>query len=369
MGPTDARTLAAGLLLVGCASAPRPIAAELSYVGSSTVGRFVRDAAVVYPAHFAIDTAPESAGGEQAVLESASDLGGVARQPKPAVLATGVEATLIGRDAIAVVVHAGVDVEGVSLAELAGLFTGAITGWAELGGPDLPVHPFVVGEESATRRVFQERVLEGAPYVRCEVVRPDRAILGRVAETPGGVAAISFSFLEDAAGVRPLAVEGETPTVTNFDYPLARPLYLLWRRGDPAVEAFVAWTVGREGQRVLMRHFVGTDVVGSVGAPDEPPPVGYLVVRTETFEVLDGGVPYYPHGPYEVLTRHGEFLRRVRNHRGTNDEQPTRIALEPGVYLVRTRAGGEGTVEFFVTVRAGRTTDLDVLARLDEEGT
>ncbi len=361
LSPTPVRCLASLVAaLAGCA-APAPAPVELLYVGSSTVGLFVREASLAWPGgHFTLDTGPESDGGERAILESATDLAGVAREPRPETLAAGVEATLIGRDAIAVIVPLSLSVTGLSLEQLRGIFTGRITNWKELGGPSLPVRPLIVGPDSATRRVFREAVLGGEDYAGCEVATPDADLVQRVAVTPGAVGQISFSFLSGSTAVRALPVEGATPSVTNFDYPITRPLYLLWRAGDPAVQAFVHWALGPQGQRVVMRYFVGRGVRGSVEATGDRVSTGTLVVITETREVADGGILYYPHRPYEILSRHGEHLRRVRNHRGINDERPTRIELEPGIYLISTETRARGTVSFFATVRAGRTTTLDI---------
>ncbi len=338
------------------------------YAGSSTVGTFMLAADRAYPsASFVLDTAAESDGGEAAILESACDLAGVAREPSQSLESSGVRATLIGRDAIAVIVHQGVGIDGLSSIDLGRVFRGEVQSWSELGGADLPVRPFVVAEGSATRCVLREQLLNGEDVQSCEEVRPDGALVERVAQTPGAIGAISFAFLGPHETVKALALDGQHPAVANFDYALARPLYLLWRPENRAIAAFVSWALGDRGQRVVMESFVGRDVRGSVQAQEELVHVGTLVVHTETLETLDGGVLYYPHRPYELLTRHGEFIRKVRNHRGVNDEAPTRVPLTPGIYLIRTQTRDAGDVEFFATVTAGRTTQLNVLERLGKD--
>lgn len=287
--------------------------------------------------------------------------------PRPETLYSGVDATLIGRDAIAVVVHPSNPVADLSRADLGRLFTGRVASWNELGGRDLPVQALVVGPESATSDVFRAAVLGGGDFAGCEVVRPDGAILERVAADPGAIGHISFSFLEGRVGVRAIAIDGEPPAVTNFDYPVSRPLYLLSRPGRPEVDSFVAWTQTADGQGVVMRHFVGTRVVGSVGSVSPTVTTGTLVVRTETYPYYDGGIYYYPHEPYELRTREGGLLRRVPNHRGQNDEAPMRIDLSPGTYLVRTDTV-LGERNFLVTVESGRLTELDVVALLGLDG-
>ncbi|MFT7677004.1 MAG: phosphate transport system substrate-binding protein [Planctomycetota bacterium] len=333
------------------------------YLGSSTVAVFLRDAASAYDGvQLSFDTQPESDGGEQAILAGTTDLAGIAREPGAAILGSGVVASLIGRDAIAVVVNAKNPTLELGSEDLRRIFTGQIENWSQLGGPDLPLHAYVVAPESATYGLFQAKVLGGEPYTGCATVRPDTALLDQVAADPGGIGAISFSFLPKASDLRALAIDGAQPDVTNFDYPISRPLYLLWRRGDPALANFVKWTLSAPGQALLMRHFVGRRVLGSVGSQEAQPSMGSLVVVTPTYPFYDGGLYYYPHEPYSLHRRDGSFLRSITNHRGENDESPMRILLMPGTYLVRVRPESGDSLEYYVTIESDATTVLDVVA-------
>ncbi len=328
---------------------------------------FLREAELIHPhLRFEIDSEHESEGGEQAILDRRTMLAGTARRPTSNVLREGIVATEIGRDAIAVIVHRDNPVPDLSMDQLAGIFSGETSNWKDVGGPDLAIQPHVVGRESATREVFREKVLEGKDDSRCKVVRPDQEIIHEVAQSPGAIGHISFSFLQDVNLVRPLSVNGQAPAVTNFDYPICRPLYLLWREEAPRMEEFVSWCLSDEGQQVVMRHFVGSRVVASVRSVSKSRnTTGALIVYTETFPFNDGGIYYYPHLPYEIFDRRGQALvRRVRNHRGRNDEKPMRILLAPDLYLVRTRMSSGESPQFFVTIEPGKTTELRVLDQL-----
>ncbi len=239
----------------------------LRYIGSSTVGNFIQDAEAAYGrARFLIDTEPESVGGERAIVEGIADFAGIAAPPRPETLAKGVVATLIGRDAIAVIVHPGNPVAGLSLEQLRGLFTGGIRNWKEIGGADLDVHPIIVAPESATRQVFRSAVLGAADYVDCETVEPATEVIERVANDPGAVGQISFSFLGECGRARPVPVEGEEPRTENSTYPITRPLYLLWWPGRSSVAAFVSWAQSEEGQKVVMRKFLGVRSLRDAGS-------------------------------------------------------------------------------------------------------
>jgi phosphate transport system substrate-binding protein len=362
VGTSEARgILLARFAVVEDASPARASAQPvIRYVGSSTVAVFMREAARIYArAHLEIDDEAESMGGERAIAAGTTDLAGTARRPPPEILRAGIASTLIGRDGIAVVANAANPVRNLSLAQLRAIFTGEVRNWKDLGGPDLPIEPLVVAPGSATREVFREVVLGNQDYAKTQQIAPDAQIIDAIGKRPGAVGAISFSFLKDRTDLRAIPVDGEEPTVTNFDYPIARPLYLLWRDGDPEVEAFVEWSESDEGQLVVMKNFVGTRVVGSVRGVSEPEQTGTLMVYTETYPVDDGGIFYYPHRPYELLTRHGKPIRRVQNHRGENDERPMRVDLAPGTYLIRPETARKERAEFFVTIEVGKTTEVD----------
>jgi len=352
--------------LLGCLQAPRRPSGTIEYIGSSTVAGFLRDAEETYAAiEFRIDTAPESSGGERAILAGEADLAGLARRPAKGTLEQGVRATLIGRDAIAVLVGAENPITELSMVQLRGIFSGEVKSWNEVGGPDMAVVPFIVGPESATREVFRSLVLGSAVYSGCHQIRPDEAIAEAVSSTPGGIGQLSMSLIDSRSGARAIAVAGETPSVTSLDYPISRPLYLLWRRGNPTVEAFVQWTQTVEGQNIVMQRFVGRRVVGAAGSTPGDRRRGTLIVFTETEAVYDGGIYYYPHRPYEILTPEGLLVRRVPNRRGENDERPMSVDLPPGTYLIRTKTRDASDPEFFVTIEEDMRTKLDVVALLE----
>ncbi len=330
----------------------------IEYIGSSTVGIFIQNASSVYrKVKFNLNTQMESIGGEQSIVEGKAQLVGIAKLPETTTLQSGVVSTLIARDAITVIVSKNNKVKNLSLEQLRAIFTGRITNWKELGGADQPIKPLVVGEESATRSVFQQKVLNRDNYSGCFEIKPDPAIISAVADNPGAIGHISMAFLNKQDNVRPLAIEGQIPTVSNIDYPITRPLYLLYKEGNTFIENFVEWTHSIEAQRIIMKHFIGSWVVGTTEGSEES---GTLIVYTETFPVEDGGVYYYPHQSYDILTPDGELIKRVHNRLSPNDETPTHVQLPPGSYLIRPEGFTDKQKEFFVNIEAEKTTKVYV---------
>ncbi|NNC94825.1 MAG: hypothetical protein HKN92_04635 [Chitinophagales bacterium] len=335
----------------------------LRYEGSSTIAHFIEDAEKVYgKVSFEIQTETESSGGEKAILEGLADIGGVARVPSPQVLGKGVVSTLIGWDAIAIVVNNSNTVDNLTKEQLKGIYTNRITNWNELGGPDLEIKPYIVGTQSATRKVCRAVILENEDYVACETVTPDKDILSKVMSDPAAIGQISFSFLEDSKEkIRALSIDGQQPSSTNQNYPITRPLYLLWWTGRDEVTSFIEWTQSRQAQELIMKRFIGK-------SQENQDRNGDLIVYTRTYAVEEGGAYFYPHEPYEIYNDKNELIQRVENHLEATDENPSKLSLPPGKYLIWTetskKTGGE---KLLVKIEAGETARVFTNDRLEAE--
>lgn len=234
-------------------------AGTIQYEGSSTIGKYISDAAKVYEkSTFSISDDSESLGGETCVAEGSCELGGVARAVRPEILDRGVRAVTIGKDAISVIVNVQNPVNNLSTKQLKGIFSGEISNWSEVGGVDMPIRPYIVKPASATRQVFRYVILPASNYSDVTVVRPDRKVVAKVIHDRGGIGQISFAFIKDIKGVRPVAVDGQKAAVDNPAYPIIRPLILLTKGApSPEVQTFLDWTLSPEGQAVVKNRFVG----------------------------------------------------------------------------------------------------------------
>lgn len=242
-------------------------AETIDYVGSSTVGTYMTAAAASYTkAQFQINTEPESGGGENAIASgnNDNDLGGVAREVRPEILARGVQKHLIGYDAIGVWINRDNPLNDLTLDQLKGIFSGNIQNWKEVGGPDAGINLYIVNPQSATRKVFSSHVLGETPYGgNIKTVRPDPAIIAKVAADPHGVGQLSFAIgngQPQVQFVKKLAINGQEASVMNPTYPISRPLHLITSAAPkPSVKAFIEWTLSPAGQKILTQFFVGIE--------------------------------------------------------------------------------------------------------------
>ena len=328
----------------------------IHYEGSSTIANFIKDAESVYgKVKFELKTETESAGGEISILEGTADIGGVAKVPSPQVLGKGVVSTLIGWDAIAVIVNANNPIKNLTKEQLRGIFTSKITNWNELGGPDLLVKPYIVNEESATRNVFRSRILGQEDYVNCETITPDSEITTKVSMDEGGIGQISFSFINNQnTKINLLSINGQKASVNNQSYPITRPLYLLWWPGRKLTSDFADWTQTKEAQSIITKRFIGK----TQEAIEE---MGKLIVFTKTESIEEGGTYFYPHEPYEIYSKDGVFLQYVDNRLEPTDENPSIVNLEPNQYLIWTAtAKKNGNTKVLVNIDPNVTTRVSI---------
>lgn len=235
-------------------------AGEIIYEGSSTVGKFIREAAKVYKdSTFKINTRTESGGGEKCAADGSCDVGGVARDVKKEILDKGVVATTVGRDAISVIVNKSNPVSSLTSAQLKDIFSGKITNWKDVGGSDQPIKVLITAKNSATNKVFAKIILQGAAY-KGKVTKPDSKIVRTVGGNKSAIGQISLAFIKGKTDVKAIKPDGQEASVNNPCYPITRPLNLV-TKGAPSGEAkkFIDWALSPAGQKVVKINFVGVN--------------------------------------------------------------------------------------------------------------
>lgn len=171
---------------------------------------------------------------------------------------TGVEIP-VARDGLAVYVNASSPLTEISIPDLKGIFTGKITNWKQLGGPDKNIIVYSRENSSGTYVFFKELVLGGADFtVRAQTMPGTAAVVNAVAKETFG---IGYGGAAYAKGIKILkvkkdagspAVTPEKKTVLDGTYPLARPLFF-YLRAKPAgeIKSFLDWVLSPDGQGLI----------------------------------------------------------------------------------------------------------------------
>ena len=179
--------------------------------------------------------------------------------------APNLTAAPIAWDGIAVVVYSANPTKEVTTQQVAAIFSGKVTRWAELSGQGALIQLIDRPRNQNIRQSFEEvlGIVEQIPKAT-KVVHSDQMAMSTVA---GNVSAVTYTSLAVAldavkygVGVNVLMidqVEAAKETVRDGRYKLRRPVMLLFRKEPPAmVDAFVAFALSEEGRAIVDDMFV-----------------------------------------------------------------------------------------------------------------
>lgn len=121
--------------------------------------------------------------------------------------------------------------------QLIGIFTGQITNWSEVGGPDEDIVLVTRPTSSGTRATFQKYALDGNEEASNASMETDDSgvLLQNVKDTKGAIGYVALSYLVDNPGVSTVAIDGVEPTLENTysgDYPVWTYEHM-YTKGEP----------------------------------------------------------------------------------------------------------------------------------------
>lgn len=172
-------------------------------------------------------------------------------------------ATQIAWDGIAVMVNLSNHTKEVTRQQVAEIFSGKVRMWSDLGGPDTRVLLIDRPRNRNIRDAFEQYLgIVGKIPDSAKVIGPDDKATKTVAGTLPPLSAVTYISLGSAldavksgVAVRLLPVdkvEPEEPTVKDGRYTLRRPVLLLSKKEtNPTVEAFQAFALSSEGQKII----------------------------------------------------------------------------------------------------------------------
>jgi phosphate transport system substrate-binding protein len=173
---------------------------------------------------------------------------------------TGVELP-VAKDGLAVYVHTSNPLTEISMPQLKGIFTGKITNWKEIGGPDARIIVYSRENSSGTYVYFKEAVLQGMDYSpRAQTMPGTASVVNAVSKEKLGIGYGGAAFAKgikilkvkkDDAGT---AVAPDGQSVGNGTYPLARPLFFYLRnKASGDIKAFTDWVLTPEAQALVQK--------------------------------------------------------------------------------------------------------------------
>lgn len=168
-----------------------------------------------------------SGAGLESLAAGSVDIGNASRGLKDEEKASGEVENIVAIDGIAVITNKSCSIKDVTSKDLAKIYTGEITDWAELGGEEQPI--IVIGREagSGTRDAFEELLEVKDVCAYAQELDSTGAVLAKVATTPGAIGYVSLDVVDDT--VSGLKIDGVEPTEEEIlagNYMLQRPFVM-----------------------------------------------------------------------------------------------------------------------------------------------
>ena len=182
--------------------------------------------------------------GIESVSNGSCDIGLASRALEQSEIDSGLIATEVALDGIAIIVNADSPVADLTVEQIASIFTGEITNWSEVGGDDLEIA--CIGREagSGTRDGFESVTGTEDACVLSQELTSTGAVISAVASSPNAIGYASLSAVEGQDGIKALTVGGvecSEETVLDGTYEIQRPFNLVTKEGTELSEAAQAF--------------------------------------------------------------------------------------------------------------------------------
>ncbi len=184
----------------------------------------------------------------------------------------------IAMDAVAIYVHKDNPIERLTLEQVDGIFSstlkrskgGRLTTWGQAGLKDRwsqePIHLYGRNKKSGTREFFKQvALIDGELHEDVQEQPGSASEILAIAQDPLAIGYAGVGFHGTMVRIVPLVHEGEgaailpsAESVSNSQYPLARPLYLYVNKNpkeklDPVLWEFLKFVNSRQGQETVAR--------------------------------------------------------------------------------------------------------------------
>ncbi|MDO5624227.1 MAG: PstS family phosphate ABC transporter substrate-binding protein [Pseudomonadota bacterium] len=187
-----------------------------------------------------------------------------AQQQRAADAGVALRFTPVAKEAFVFLVSPDNPVHSLSLAQIRAIYSGQITRWSAVGGPDARIVAYQRPADSGSQTVMLAQVMQGAPMAQPldeELAVGMGGLVRKVAAYRNAAPSLGYSFRYYATQmkaddpVRLLAVDGVAPTPENIRtgrYPLTVDVFMVTRQNPPPnVQRLMDWFLGDAGQKLV----------------------------------------------------------------------------------------------------------------------
>ena len=181
------------------------------------------------------------------------------------------ESVPVAIDGIVFYTHPDISIKFLTIEQLQGIYSGTITNWKEVGGPDLPIVPISQDPQTNSTLKLLMGLGEATVGENVEVIRDYTTAMQKVSTTKGAISYASAAIARgqetikfvalakdsDSPPVFALTPAGEVnlPAFKGGAYPLTRRLFVVIRRDgtldEKAGVAYANLLLSIEGQKII----------------------------------------------------------------------------------------------------------------------
>lgn len=154
--------------------------------------------------------------------------------------------------AMAPVVNKDLGITSLTTDQLVSIFTGKVTNWKDVGGPDEEILLVTRPSSSGTRTTFKKWALNGEEEASNEALETDDSgtLVQTVSTNKGAIGYVALSYLVNTTDVQAVAIDGVEPTLENA----YSGEYKVWSyehmytngEGSKEAQAFIEYMCGDE---------------------------------------------------------------------------------------------------------------------------
>ncbi len=191
--------------------------------------------------------------GVTGILEGILDVAAMARSPKEEETAKNILFFEMGKVGQAIISHASLsNVTSLDQQQIVDIFSGKITNWSEVGGPNQNIVIYVRDENETSTKALRKSLLGDTPFPETSTTlfsQKDMAF--SVEGTPGAIGFAAWvSILATKTNVNAISINGIAPD--NASYPIMDSAgigYMAEREND--IKPLINWLSSSDGQAAL----------------------------------------------------------------------------------------------------------------------
>ncbi len=252
--------LAISLMIGGCGASKTPQGSTVNLTGSikESGSTSVLPLAEALAAEFMkvhsgvrVETGGGGSGaGVEQCVSGTVDLGAVSRDIS--LTESDLISYPVARDAVAIIINSANQVSSLKIEDVAGIYSGKVTDWSQVGGKAGKITVLAREEGSGTRDTFEAKVMNKEKIISGAVLKNSNGeVQAAVSQDASAIGFVSLGYI---SGVKALDLNGIKCTVENCQngtYPLVRRLFFITRNmPDQTVTEFINFARSDAGQKI-----------------------------------------------------------------------------------------------------------------------